>query len=341
MLHGLFLLWWVQHKQVSPATVAFVLAASDFFIMALELPTGRFADRFGHRLSLLAGSAVQIAGMIGCWLGEGVPGLVGGCALIGIGDAFRSGADQALAYRSCAALDRENDFLNIEARTRMLESVAVVILVLLGGMIVDRWGFNAAWLAETALSGVGLLFAWMMIEPPPAAVSGDADCETAARRARPASFAMMALIVPASLVGAAAGALDFIMQTTSGTDPQRLTMLVAGFTLTEAAGAALASRFSNTGGARVQGVLAALALVIAGAGWQTSAAFYPARFGLGMLAGMAGTLRAAAIQQLAADDARAQAASVANLCDMAASSIGLPAAGIFLSASSPLKRRKG
>ena len=75
-MHGLYLVWWVQHKQVSPAAVASVLAASNVFIMALELPTGWFADRFGRRVSLLAGSLVQVAGMIWCWLGDGVPGLI-------------------------------------------------------------------------------------------------------------------------------------------------------------------------------------------------------------------------------------------------------------------------
>jgi hypothetical protein len=48
-MHGLYLLWWVQEKQMSPAVVATVLAAGDLALMGLELPTGWFADKFGHR----------------------------------------------------------------------------------------------------------------------------------------------------------------------------------------------------------------------------------------------------------------------------------------------------
>ena len=109
-MHGLYLLWWVQEKQMSPAIVATVLAAGDLALMGLELPTGWFADRFGHRASLIVGSFVQVMGMLWCWLGEGVSGLVTASVLVALGDGFRSGADQALLYRTCLALDREHDF---------------------------------------------------------------------------------------------------------------------------------------------------------------------------------------------------------------------------------------
>jgi MFS family permease len=60
--HALYLLWWVQYKHVSPAAVAAILAAGDVAITLLEVPTGRFADRFGHRCSLIVGSVVQTIG---------------------------------------------------------------------------------------------------------------------------------------------------------------------------------------------------------------------------------------------------------------------------------------
>ena len=116
-MHGLYLLWWVQEKHVSAATVALILALGDLALMALEVPTGFFADTFGHRKSLIAGSAVQVAGMLLCWLGQGVPGLLAASLLVGLGDAFRSGADQALLYRTCVALDCETYFQRIQGRT--------------------------------------------------------------------------------------------------------------------------------------------------------------------------------------------------------------------------------
>src|SRR5262245_48596968 len=163
-MHGVYLLWWVQERGVSPAAIAAILAAGDIALTALEIPTGWLADRYGHRACLIAGSALQIIGMLCCWLGVGVPGLLTASLLVALGDAFRSGADQALLYRSCVALDRESDFQSIQARTKAATLVALVALVLIGGAVVATWGFALGWIVETALSAIGLLIACTMIE---------------------------------------------------------------------------------------------------------------------------------------------------------------------------------
>ena len=127
-MDGLYLLWWVQEKQMSPALVAATMAAGDLALMALEVPTGWFADRFGSRRSLILGSLLQVAGMICCWLANGVAGLLGACLLVALADALRSGADHSLLYRSCAALGREREFQRIEARARAIQVVVLALL---------------------------------------------------------------------------------------------------------------------------------------------------------------------------------------------------------------------
>jgi MFS family permease len=88
VMHGLYLLWWVQEKQMSPAVVAATLAAGDLAIMLLEVPTGWFADRYGHRRSLILGSFVQVLGMLCCWLGQGIPGLIAASVLVALATRF-------------------------------------------------------------------------------------------------------------------------------------------------------------------------------------------------------------------------------------------------------------
>jgi MFS family permease len=163
-----YLLWWVQHKHISPAIVAAILAAGDLAVTVLEAPTGWLADRYGHRRSLMLGSAVQVVAMLFCWLGEGVAGLLTASLLVALGDAFRSGADQALLYRSCVALERTRDFQRIEATTKSVELIALVALLLVGGGIAAAGSFEAAWIVECALSAAGLVIAWTLVEPPPA-----------------------------------------------------------------------------------------------------------------------------------------------------------------------------
>ena len=164
-MHGLYLLWWVGERGISPAIVAMILAAGDLALIGLELPAGWFADRFGHRASLIIGSVAQVLGMLACWLGEGVPELIAAAILVALGDAFRSGADEALLYQTCVALRREDDFQKIESRTRAAGLIALVALLIAGGFIVSQLGFAVAWAVETALCALGLGIACAMVEP--------------------------------------------------------------------------------------------------------------------------------------------------------------------------------
>jgi MFS family permease len=133
-MHGVYLVWLVHERGFSPALVATVLAAGDLCVFALEVPTGWVADRLGHRVSLIIGSFVQVCAMLVFWLAATPPALLAASLLVAVGDASRSGADEALLYRSCAALGREHDFQAIEARTRSVGLIALVLL-LVGGAV--------------------------------------------------------------------------------------------------------------------------------------------------------------------------------------------------------------
>ena len=327
-MHGLYLLWWVEERQVPAAIVAAILAAGDLAVFALELPTGWFADRFGHRVSLIAGSTLQAAGMAWCWLGEGVPGLLTATLLIASADGFRSGADQALLYRSCLALRREEAFQPIEARANALEIVALLALLLAGGVIVSAWGFAAAWIAETLLSVVGIGLAWAMTEPPPA--RADDDESTASATKRLLSPRMLMVVLPAAFVVGGSSAASFVAQTSGGAAAGAVTVTVALITAAEAAGSFTSARV------RANGVRVHLLLAAAGAALMLLALARPASIawaaaGLAFLAGLAEPLRDSAIQRLAPDGARARAASAASACTMGFSALLLPLAGVWQS----------
>ena len=323
-MHGLYLLWWVQEKDVSPAAVAAVLAAGDLALLALELPTGWFADKYGHRSSLVLGSFVQTAGMLWCWLGEGLSGLLVASVLVAVGDAFRSGASEALLYRSCLAIGREDAFHALQARATALETAALVALVLTGGLIVTTWGFAAGWLAETLLCAVGLAIAFAMKEPP-AAEDRETNDPAGPRIFFATRLAM--LMVPASLLGGMAGVSSFLAQTAATADAAGITLLVAAITLAEAAGSALAARVPP-GGARSQVALAAAGAAFFAAGLALPSVFTGMVLVLSFMDGLSGPLRVTAIQRVSADGARARMASLASVCDMAVSTIALPLAGL-------------
>jgi hypothetical protein len=327
-MDGLYLLWWVQEKQMSPALVAAAMAAGDLLLMALEVPTGWFADKFGNRRSLILGSLIQVAGMICCWLADGVPGLVLACLLVAVGDAFRSGADQSLLYRTCVALGREAEFQRIEARSRAVHVVALAVLIVGGGAIVGTWGFAAGWAAETTLCAIGGAIAWAMIEPPAAAETADSEA-TCARRAHIPWRLAAAVILPLAFLDAITSAGSFIMQTTSESGPGQVTVIVAIITLADAAGSTLAMRLPATG-VRTQMTLALLGAIVAAIALTVPAALIPSIVALSFATGVSHPLRATAIQRMASDDARARAASLASACDMALSTAILLATGRWL-----------
>jgi MFS family permease len=326
-MHGLYLLWWVQEKQMSAALVAAILAAGDVALMVLEVPTGWFADRYGHRGSLILGSLAQVLGMMYCWLGHGVPGLLAASLLVALGDAFRSGADQALLYRTCVHLGRESEFQTIEARTRAAQLGAMVVLILAGGAIVKTWGFAAGWITETALSSVGLAIACGMREPPTAAAAAATHPERDGS-SRPASrpATLVALMLPASFLGGAASAASFLVQTTGGIEPAAITIVVAIIVLAEAAGSTLAMRVAIAG-IRTQMTLAAFGVALSGIAIALPSVIGPVAIAVAFLLGVAHPLRAAAIQRVVTDSVRARAASLASVCDMAVKMFALPMAG--------------
>jgi len=328
-MDGLYLLWWVQEKQMSPAFVAATMAAGDLLLMALEVPTGWVADRFGNRRSLILGSVLQVAGMICCWLADGIPGLVGACLLVAIADAFRSGADQSLLYRTCVALGREPEFQRIEARARAVQVVVLAALTVAGGAIVTFWGFTAGWLAETGLCALGALVAIAMIEPPPADEDAS-DEDASSTRARVPWKLVALLILPLAFLDAAGSTGSFLLQTTGDRSAAAVTMLVAVIALAGAAGSALATWLPATG-VRVQVAFAAAGSILIIVALIIPAALVPATIALSFGTGVLHPLRAAAIQRIATDGVRARAASVASACDMALSTLFLLLAGTALS----------
>ena len=313
----------MQYKHVSPAAVATILAVGDIAITLLEIPTGRFADRFGHRCSLITGSAIQVVGMLLCWLAEGIPGLVLASLCVALGDTFRSGADQALLYESCAAAGQPERFQQIEAKTHSLELIALVAMMFVGGVVVETVGFSIAWLLETALAAAGVFLAFTMVEPPsngPDNVGQSARTSVGGRL----SISLLRLIIPAALVGGAAGAAAFVAQTGGRTDPIELTALVIAITLAEAAGA-WSSRYLHPR-AGTQYVILALGVAVSVAVFIEDTLFVPGVLGLSVLLGVAEPLRAAAIQKLV-ESRRAEAASWASAIDGAVRTVSLLVAG--------------
>jgi hypothetical protein len=83
-------------------------------------------------------------------------------------------------------------------------------------------------------------------------------------------------------------------------------------------------------GLRTQIALAVAGVLIAGVAVTVPGALVPSVIALAFATGVSHPLRAAAIQRMASDGMRARAASTANACDMALSTLFLLMAGSLL-----------
>jgi hypothetical protein len=344
--HGLYVVWLVHHKGLPPEQVALLMAVGDLLLMAVHVPTGMLADRFGRRWSLVVGSAIQAAGLATMWLGTSPAMIAASSLAIGLGDAFRGGADEALLYESLKAQGREGDFERLLARSSFWSQSVLVVLVLGGGALVARFGFDAAWAAEVALSVAGLGIALLMRETPNTggereyAPSPDFRAGRAFRLSR-----FLPVLMPAAIAGALAGYTGFGVEASWHGDAHsavQLTWVVAAVMAAEALGAFLASRLTFPGRDGGQAVLISGGLALAAAttfGTAATAGFAVAGVPaiailaaavLNLLAGWAQPVRAARIQVIAHDGQRATLASVAGTLDMGVQTGGLALYGFLL-----------
>ena len=325
-MHGLYLVWLVHERGFAPALVATVLAAGDLCVFALEIPTGWVADRLGHRRSLIIGSLVQVCGMVVFWLAASTPALLSASLLVAIGDAFRSGADEALLYRSCVALGREDAFQIIESRTRSVSLMALVGLLVGGGALVTVAGYTPAWIAEIALCTTGLVLACLMVEPPAAPEPQPETCEDS-RNSRAARWRIfLCLVMPGAVLDGLASIAAFLAQTGADAGVLGVTALVAAITLSEAGGAYMAARVWRNDG-RLHLLLLACGAAVFAVSQMVSAGAAAAAVALAFFPGLIGPLRAVALQRVAGDGVRARIASFASACDMACTTLGLLTAG--------------
>jgi MFS family permease len=98
-----------RHFLMSFEQVGFLLSANLIATLLLEVPTGSFADVYGKKRSVVAGSLVNLAGLGFLAFGGTFAAFMLGLVLLGIARAFRSGAESALLYELLDACGRSDD----------------------------------------------------------------------------------------------------------------------------------------------------------------------------------------------------------------------------------------
>ncbi len=124
-------------------------------IVLLEVPSGALADLVGRKALLVAAATMMALEMLllalvpvgSAWV---LPALLCNRILSGAAEAFASGADEALAYDSLKAANRETEWPRVLERLMQVGGIATIIAMVSGSLVYSPDLFNAAgaWLGR-------------------------------------------------------------------------------------------------------------------------------------------------------------------------------------------------
>jgi predicted MFS family arabinose efflux permease len=126
-----------------PMLIGVLIAAYSIFQLAFALVVGRISDRYGSRRPMLGGTIAFGCGLIIPAVSPTLPALFISAPLIGIGFVFFNVAAQNLAGTLGSAAERTKNFSTMS----LGYSSGHMIGPVLAGIMIDRHGFGAAYIA--------------------------------------------------------------------------------------------------------------------------------------------------------------------------------------------------
>jgi len=126
-----FFLYFSQH--VSLADVLVLEAIYYATVVALEVPSGYFSDRFGRRPTLIIAAAALVASYLAFVLAGSFAGLALGQALLAVGLSFNSGTDTSFHLASLEAAGQSERYAEREASLGAMTFRLGAVAALLGG----------------------------------------------------------------------------------------------------------------------------------------------------------------------------------------------------------------
>lgn len=133
-------------------------------VVVLEVPSGWLSDRWSRTRTLRAAALAMCAAHLCFLLSNHVAGIAVAQILLGAGYALLSGTDVTIHFDTLAAMDRSEEFLTLEARSRKQLLLVTAATSVAGGalaMIDLRLPFAASLVAAI----VQATTAWKFVEP--------------------------------------------------------------------------------------------------------------------------------------------------------------------------------
>jgi len=139
-----------------------VVWVTSAYLLAYAVPlliTGRLGDRFGPKNIYLIGLVVFTASSLWCGLSTTLEGLIAARAVQGLGAAFMTPQTMAVITRTFPPA-RRGAAMGLWGATA---GVATLVGPLLGGLLVDGFGWEWIFFINVPVGIVGFVMAWMLV----------------------------------------------------------------------------------------------------------------------------------------------------------------------------------
>ena len=159
----IMVLFW-QENGLSLTQIMILQSLFSIAVVALEVPTGYFADIFGRKKSLILGGIFWTLGLILYSLGFNFFEFLIAELALAIALSFRSGADSAFIYDSLAEHKKETEYKKIWGNAMFIRVIAMAVSVTLGGFMA-KFGLRLTIYASIPFMALQIPLAILMKEP--------------------------------------------------------------------------------------------------------------------------------------------------------------------------------
>ena len=151
----------IEHG-ISPVELSVLLSAWSVTAIMFELPSGALADRVSTRWLLMCACLLKSACFFVWYVYPTFSGFMFGFVLWGLESAIRSGAEEALIYRTVGRGQQGSGFERVLGRGAAAGSAGTGLAFLVGGYLVESMGFEVVLVISVVspLFGAVLVYTW-------------------------------------------------------------------------------------------------------------------------------------------------------------------------------------
>ena len=157
----------VYYQRFGRLELSAILGLQAFYTavrVALDVPLGLLADRFGRRPALVGSAALLAAGCAVIVSDSSLVTFYVAELLFAGAVAAQSGADSALLFDSLARFGQEEDYLQVEGRAQSFAAFASAASALASGLLIEIW-LPLPYLLTLIAASASLVAATLLDEP--------------------------------------------------------------------------------------------------------------------------------------------------------------------------------